>query len=52
VKKVESILAALHGKSIAKPIADEVVAQAILNKIGLFTYPAKGIKRSPDAACL
>jgi hypothetical protein len=33
VKKVESILADLHGKSIAKPIAGEVVAQAILNKI-------------------
>jgi hypothetical protein len=33
VKKVESILAALHGKSIAKPLADEVVALAILNKI-------------------
>jgi DNA-binding transcriptional regulator LsrR (DeoR family) len=33
VKKVESILAALHGKSIAGPIADEVVAQAILDNI-------------------
>jgi len=33
VKKVELILAALHGKSIAKPIADEVVARAILDKI-------------------
>jgi DNA-binding transcriptional regulator LsrR (DeoR family) len=33
VKKVEAILAALHGKSIAGPIADEVVAQAILENI-------------------
>jgi DNA-binding transcriptional regulator LsrR (DeoR family) len=33
VKKVESILAALHGKSIAAPIADEVVAQAIIDNI-------------------
>ena len=33
VKKVEAILAALHGKSIAGPIADEVVAQAILDNI-------------------
>jgi DNA-binding transcriptional regulator LsrR (DeoR family) len=33
VKKVEAILAALHGKSIAEPIADEVVAQAILDNI-------------------
>jgi hypothetical protein len=30
---VESILATLHGKSIAKPIAYEVVAQAILENI-------------------
>ncbi|MBD1834443.1 hypothetical protein H6F61_17500 [Cyanobacteria bacterium FACHB-472] len=33
VKKVESILAALHGKLIARLISDEVVAQAIFNKI-------------------
>ena len=33
VKKVESILAALHGKLIAGLITDEVVAQAILSKI-------------------
>ncbi len=33
VKKVEAILAALHGKSIAGPIADEVVAQAILSQM-------------------
>jgi DNA-binding transcriptional regulator LsrR (DeoR family) len=33
VKKVEAILAALHGKSIAAPIADEVVAQAIIDNI-------------------
>ena len=39
-------------KSIARPIADEVVARAILNKIWLFTHPAKGIKPTPDAPCL
>jgi DNA-binding transcriptional regulator LsrR (DeoR family) len=33
VKKVEAILVALHRKSIAGPIADEVVAQAILENI-------------------
>jgi DNA-binding transcriptional regulator LsrR (DeoR family) len=33
VKKMESILAAVHGKLIGEPIADEVVAQAILGKI-------------------
>ncbi|MEG4351644.1 sugar-binding domain-containing protein [Microcoleus sp. LAD1_D5] len=33
VKKVESILAALHGKSIARLIADEAVAQAILENV-------------------
>jgi DNA-binding transcriptional regulator LsrR (DeoR family) len=33
VKKVESILAALHGKLITGLITDEVVAQAILDKI-------------------
>ena len=33
VKKVESSLAALHGKLIAGPITDEVVAQAILENI-------------------
>jgi DNA-binding transcriptional regulator LsrR (DeoR family) len=33
VKKVEAILAALHRKSIAGSIADEVVAQAILSQM-------------------
>jgi DNA-binding transcriptional regulator LsrR (DeoR family) len=33
VKKVEAILAALHGKSIAGLSADEVVAQAILENV-------------------
>ncbi|MBD0343081.1 MAG: sugar-binding transcriptional regulator, partial [Microcoleus sp. Co-bin12] len=33
VKKVESILAALHGKLITGLITDEVVAQAILENI-------------------
>ncbi len=33
VKKLEAILAALHGKSIAGLITDEVVAQAILENI-------------------